>query len=123
MKVLVDTSVWIDHLHTAEPALNELLESDRVCLHSPVMGELVAGSMKKREVILGSLRKLDCLSDCTLDDGLAFIEKHKLAGKGLSWTDVQLLIAVYREGFSSGSATRLSPNRHGRCDFLYADRR
>lgn len=38
--ILVDTSVWIDHLRSGEPHLAELLMSGLVLVHPHVIGEL-----------------------------------------------------------------------------------
>ena len=37
MRVLVDTSIWIDHLRKTEPVLVDLLERDQVCVHQSVI--------------------------------------------------------------------------------------
>ena len=37
--ILVDTSVWIDHLHRAEPELVRNLNTGNVLMHSMVIGE------------------------------------------------------------------------------------
>lgn len=56
--VLVDTSVWIDHLHRAETTLVDLLDQSRVCLHPMVIGELALGSIKRRSDVLALLTSL-----------------------------------------------------------------
>ena len=38
--ILVDTSVWIDHLHDSEPTLNDVLARDEVVCHPLVIQEL-----------------------------------------------------------------------------------
>ena len=38
--ILVDTSVWIDHLHRSEPRLVELTEREEIACHPMVAGEL-----------------------------------------------------------------------------------
>ena len=47
--ILVDTNVWIDHLHRIEPELSGLLMSDEICCHDLVLTELSLGSFKKAE--------------------------------------------------------------------------
>ena len=51
--VLVDTSVWIDHLRSNEPLLVSLLENTRVLSHPFVRGELALGNLPRRQTILG----------------------------------------------------------------------
>ena len=91
MNVLVDTPVWIDHLHRAEPELCRLLDADMVCVAAPVLGELAAGNLPRRHHTLADLRLLHRLAVPPDDEILAWIEKAGLGGKGLSWIDCQLL--------------------------------
>ncbi len=89
--ILVDTSVWIDHLRTAEPALISLLDDDAVACHPLVIEELALGSLQQREAVLrllGSLRTLPVLSHSEL---LAFVDGRRLWGRGLSSVDAHLL--------------------------------
>ena len=41
--ILVDTNVWVDHLHHAEPELSEHLIRDEICCHDLVLTELALG--------------------------------------------------------------------------------
>lgn len=56
--VLVDTSVWVDHLRKGNHRLVELLEEGLVCCHPFVIGEIACGSLKNRKEILSLLRDL-----------------------------------------------------------------
>lgn len=94
MRVLVDTSVWIDHFHRANPQLQTLLHSGQVWTHTVVIGELAAGRLAQRAEILAHLQKLPRADEIDLAEGLHLIEQHTLAGRGLSWSDVQLLAAA-----------------------------
>lgn len=98
MRVLVDTSVWIDHFRRADPELQALLRSGQVCTHAVVIGELAAGQLKQREDVLRHLQKLSRADEIDLEEGLHFIATQGLAGRGLSWRDVQLLAAARIEG-------------------------
>lgn len=92
--ILVDTSIWIDHLHQAQPALVALLDADKVGCHPLVIEELALGSIRQRTTVLGLLasqRMLPVLSHAEL---LAMVEAHGLWGRGLSVADVHLLGAV-----------------------------
>ena len=40
--ILVDTSIWIDHLRRSEAALSALLNDAQVCTHPMIIGELGA---------------------------------------------------------------------------------
>lgn len=92
--ILVDTSVWIDHLHTAEPALAELLEEAAVCRHPMVIAELALGTMRNRRTILDLLGNLPGVSLPAHDEVLRLVESSVLYGKGLSVVDAHLLAAA-----------------------------
>lgn len=94
MRVLVDTSVWIDHFHRANPQLQTLLLSGQVWTHTVIIGELAAGRLAKRSEILTLLQKLPFADEIDLAEGLSLIDQHALTGRGLSWSDVQLLAAA-----------------------------
>ncbi len=49
--ILVDTSVWIDHLHSCEGHLRELVNTQEVLMHPMVVGEISCGRLRNREVI------------------------------------------------------------------------
>ncbi len=94
MRVLVDSSVWIDHFHQANPRLQEILRAGQTWTHAVVIGELAAGRLKHRDEILRHLLKLPRADEIDLGEGLHLLEAHDLAGRGLSWADVQLLAAA-----------------------------
>jgi predicted nucleic acid-binding protein len=94
MKVLVDTSVWIDHFHRANPHLQILLHGGHVWTHTVVIGELAAGRLLRRDETLLWLQKLPRGDEMDLLEGLHLIDEHKLSDRGLSWADVQLLAAA-----------------------------
>ena len=94
MKVLVDTSIWIDHINAANSELIDLLERRLVLIHSTVIGELACGNFKNRQQRMGDFKLLARASEATDDEVLEMIEFRKLYGKGLSWVDAQLLASA-----------------------------
>jgi len=56
--ILVDTAVWIDHLHHSESALVKLLERNQVLGHPMVIGELALGNLRDQAGVLGLLAQL-----------------------------------------------------------------
>jgi predicted nucleic acid-binding protein len=92
--ILVDTSVWVDHLRRGDARLRTLLENARVLAHPFVVGEIACGSLSDRETVLELLRELPMASVAEEDEVLAFIERHGIHGKGLGYVDVHLLAAV-----------------------------
>ena len=96
--ILVDTSVWIDHLRSADARLVELLMDELVLCHPFVIGELACGALKRRAEVLGLLRQLPQAPAVANDDVLTFIDMHALMGSGLGWADANLLASAYASG-------------------------
>lgn len=92
--ILADTSIWIDHLHTAEPRLVRLLTQDEIGCHHLVIQELALGSIKQRGVVLELLSNLHQFPTVTHPEMLHLVERRRLWGRGLSAVDVHLLGAV-----------------------------
>ncbi|MGP9624191.1 MULTISPECIES: type II toxin-antitoxin system VapC family toxin [unclassified Corynebacterium] len=89
--ILVDTSVWIDHLHRGDPHLVECLDNGLVLSHPGVIEELALGSMKNRGSVLGLLGSLRFAPQLTHGEVLTLVDNHRLRGRGLSAIDVHLL--------------------------------
>ncbi len=92
--ILIDTSVWIDHLSREDPDLVELLNNNQVATHPMVIGELGCGNLPNREEILRHLQQLQQVSVATDDEVLFFIEQHRLVGTGIGYIDAHLLAAT-----------------------------
>jgi predicted nucleic acid-binding protein len=92
--ILVDTSVWIDHLRRGDAILADMLEHARVLTHPFVIGELATGSLRQREVILHALRGLPRAVVAQDHEVLDFIERETLFGSGLGYIDIHLLASV-----------------------------
>lgn len=92
--ILVDTSVWIDHLRQGEPVLVENLNAGTVLVHPFVIGEVGLGSLRQRELVLGALRDLPQAEVATDEEVSAFVEREQLFGHGIGWVDAHLLAAV-----------------------------
>lgn len=98
MRILVDTPVWIDHLHRDDPTLRRLLLDDAVCLASPVLGELIAGNLPNRARTIADLRLLPRLKEPMPDQVFDWVEVNSLGGTGLSWVDCLLLTTAQHNG-------------------------
>ena len=92
--VLVDTSVWVDHLRKTEPALVLLLNNSLVLMHPFVRGELACGNLKDRRKLLADLAALPAAKTASTEEVFDLIELRKLSGRGLGWTDVHLLASA-----------------------------
>jgi predicted nucleic acid-binding protein len=92
--ILVDSSVWVDHLRRGDAALSRLLENGRVLAHPFVTGELALGHLKKRAIILVDLQALPRAVIAHDEEVLRFIDQHMLHGLGIGYIDAHLLTSV-----------------------------
>lgn len=92
--ILVDTSVWIDHLRSGEPSLAAALEGGRVMMHPFVLGELACGNLANRSEVLELLGDLPAAPTATDPEALDFIERRALMGRGIGYIDVHLLASI-----------------------------
>ena len=96
--ILVDTSVWVDHLHRGAPAMASLLEEESVVMHPFVIGELACGNLKNRNEVLHLMSTLPAVPVATEAEVLAMIERRKLMGRGLGYIDVHLVASAVLSG-------------------------
>ena len=96
--ILVDTSVWVDHLRSGDAALAALLERGAVLGHPFVIGEIACGGLTDRGAILALLQHLPMAVVAEADEVLAYLNRHKLHGKGIGYVDVHLLAATALTG-------------------------
>jgi predicted nucleic acid-binding protein len=92
--VLVDTSVWVDHLRSGNDRLAALLDGGHAMCHRLVIGELACGNLRNREETLQLLQALPCADEATFEESLRFVDNHRLHGRGLGWIDVRLLASA-----------------------------
>ncbi|WP_349897424.1 type II toxin-antitoxin system VapC family toxin [Parafrigoribacterium soli] len=92
--ILVDTSVWIDHLHRSDPVLVGLLDGSSVLHHPMVLGELALGGLRNRAELVGSLAGLPSAERATHAEVMHLIESRQLYGDGLSLVGAYLLASV-----------------------------
>jgi predicted nucleic acid-binding protein len=96
--ILVDTSVWIDHLRSGESSLVAALEGGRVMMHPFVLGELACGNLANRNEVLELLGDLPAAPTATDPEALGFIERRALMGRGIGYIDVHLLASTVLSG-------------------------
>ena len=92
--ILVDTSIWVDHLRAGDDDLATALERALVFTHPFVVGELACGRMRDRDDVLGLLRSLPVGPVATDDEALQYIDFHQLMGRGIGYVDVHLLASA-----------------------------
>lgn len=92
--ILVDTSVWIDHLRRGDQSLAALLEENRVLLHPFVIGEIACGRLSDRAETLELLGNLPSANVAEHHEVLAYVDRHRLYGRGIGYVDAHLLASV-----------------------------
>ena len=92
--ILVDTSVWIDHLRKGSTLLDSLLLNSAVLIHPFVIGELACGNLHNRRQILNLLGDLPASRVADDREVLFFIEHNELMGRGIGYVDAHLLASV-----------------------------
>jgi predicted nucleic acid-binding protein len=92
--ILVDTSVWIDHLRTSNDRMQSLLFNKEVLIHPFIIGELAVGNLHPRDELLALLKALPATAVAGDDEVLELIEQHRLFGRGIGYVDAHLLAAA-----------------------------
>lgn len=92
--ILVDTSVWIDHLRTKDERLAQLLLQTQVCTHPMIWGELACGSLKNRATLLKLWENLPAIKPASHAEAMYCLEQRQLMGRGIGYVDLHLLTAV-----------------------------
>lgn len=97
--ILVDSTVWVDHLSHGDPLLVSRLNAGLVWTHPFVIGEIALGSLGQRETVLNALRDLPTAIKASDNEVQTFIERQPLYSLGIGYIDAHLL-----------AATRLTPD-------------
>jgi predicted nucleic acid-binding protein len=92
--ILVDTSVWVDHLRGGDAVLGERLNRSQVQMHPFVLGELACGNLHNRGEVLRLLKALPQAIVASDEEVLFFIQRNALMGQGIGYVDAHLLAAV-----------------------------
>lgn len=92
--VLVDTSVWVNHLYGRDTQLLPLLDDSKVLTHPLVVGELECGQVRDRSQFLRDLADLPRCKVASHDEVTVFLRSHRLHGRGIGIVDVHLLAST-----------------------------
>ncbi|HEU4340188.1 MAG TPA: PIN domain-containing protein [Candidatus Binatia bacterium] len=96
--ILVDTSVWIEHLRAGSGRLRDLLFAEQVLCHPFIVGELACGTLHNRGEILTMLKALPEAKLLEHEEVLAFLDARRLYGRGIGWVDAHLLASTLLTG-------------------------
>ena len=89
--ILVDTSVWADHLRSSDRDLSELLSSGEILTHRFVIEELACGHLPDRKDFLQMIHKVRQAPIASHQEILELIAIQKLCGTGLGSVDLHLI--------------------------------
>lgn len=92
--ILVDTSVWIEHLRAGNDRLKTLLFDEQVLCHPFVVGELACGTLQKRDEIISMLKSLPEAHLLEHEEVLSFLQARRLYGRGMGSVDAHLLAST-----------------------------
>lgn len=92
--ILVDTSVWADHIRRKNERMVMLMADGQILIHPFAVGELALGNLENRAAYLTPLNSLQSSTMATDDEFMAMIETKALFGSGINYVDVHLLAAA-----------------------------
>jgi predicted nucleic acid-binding protein len=92
--ILVDTSVWVEHLRCGLPRLAALLREGKVLIHPWVIGELACGKLRNRGEVLELLQGLPAAVVASDSEVLLLIQQDQLMGRGIGSVDAHLLASA-----------------------------
>jgi len=92
--ILVDSSVWINHLRKGDADLTTLLNKGAVVCHQFVIGELACGNIKNRQEIISLLEALPQTHPASHEEVMGLLDNWKLMGKGLGYIDAHLIASA-----------------------------
>ena len=113
--ILVDTSVWSEHLRHGNERLARLLDDTDVLAH-PWCGALALSSLRNRDEVIGLLRSLPQATTATEEELLTLIDAAALYGTGVGYVDAQLLASCRMTPgtrLCGRRTTACPPQRHG----------
>ena len=92
--ILVDTSVWADHIRHSDEDLVQLLITGRLLTHPFIIEELACGHLPDRDEFLAELHALPRAVIASHPEILALISDKKLFGTGLGSVDIHIIASA-----------------------------
>jgi predicted nucleic acid-binding protein len=92
--ILVDTSIWIDHIRLGDPLMARLLEEALVSMHPCTLIELALGNLADRGRMLANFRDLPRPVVASEAELATLIEAERLFGRGIGYCDAHLLASA-----------------------------
>ena len=95
--ILVDTSVWIEHLNKGMSSLRKSILNREIVMHPMVIGELACGNLPRRKETLQMLKALPQIAEASHNEVLSLIEAKALVGSGIGYIDAHLICSAIEE--------------------------
>ncbi len=92
--ILVDTSIWVDHLRSADAVLAARLNAGEVLAHPLVIGEIALGDLRRRQDVVDALLSLPAAVVAADPEVLLYIDRYALFGRGVGYVDAHLLAST-----------------------------
>lgn len=92
--IIVDTSVWVDHLRKKDSALRAIIANENVGLHPYVWGELLLGGVPGAGHMAEQFETLPRTPVASATEAAAFISWAALVGTGIGYVDAHLLVSA-----------------------------
>jgi len=92
--ILVDTSVWADHIRKRNEIMARLMGDGKVLIHPFVVGELVLGNLNNRAVYIASWEAMPHAQLAQDAEVFKMIELNTLYGTGIGYVDAHLLASA-----------------------------
>jgi predicted nucleic acid-binding protein len=89
--ILADTSIWVDHLRSSDPEMEQRLGRGQIVMHPFIVAEIALGSLRNRRKRLDELEALLEVNVAQLGEVRHMIEAHALYSKGIGLTDAHLI--------------------------------
>jgi predicted nucleic acid-binding protein len=93
--ILADTSIWIEHLRSANVEMDEQLNRGQIVIHPLIIAELALGSLKERTRTLVLFDRLPHARMAQLDEVRTMIEVRRLYNQGIGLVDAHLIASVF----------------------------
>ena len=117
--ILVDTSLWVEHLRHGHRELASLLLKAEVVCHRFVIGELACGLIRNRKEVLSLLRSLPSAAEADHDEVMDFMERNQLMEKGLGLIDIHLMASAFLSGMPLWALDRKLRRESSRVGIAY----
>lgn len=92
--IVIDSSIWIDHLRKPEPGLGALLMREQALMHPHALGEIALGSLKERDQLIERFLHLPVPNVASEGHVLSMIETDGFIATGIGYTDAHLLAST-----------------------------